>query len=64
MLNEFSGEITLVEGYRDSVRLCRHLCHRVADATIVAVTILGCDDKQSILDVEKRITHRLISIKS
>ena len=31
--------------------------HSVADATIVAAILTSCDDKQAVLNVEKRITH-------
>lgn len=55
--------VALVECDRDTVRLHRHLRHGVADATIVTLAILGCDDKESVLNVEKRITHKRLNFK-
>jgi hypothetical protein len=58
-LDEFSGKVTLVEGYRNAVRLCSYLCYRVADATVVLPVVTGRDDEQAVLDVEKGIAHNV-----
>jgi hypothetical protein len=39
------------------------LCDRVADAAIVAIAILRGDDKESVLDVEKRIANKRFNSK-
>jgi len=56
-LDEFGGQVFFAEGHGNSVGLCRYLFDSIADAAVVATAIVGCDDKQTVLDIEKRIAH-------
>ena len=61
-LNEFGGQIALVEGHGDAVGLHSHLRDGVADTAVVAAAVTRGDDEQAILDVEKGIAHNNIRI--
>ena len=58
-MDEFGGQVALVQGHGDTVGLCRHLCYGVANATIVTPIVTRRDDEQAILDVEKWIAHKI-----
>ncbi len=63
-LDEFGGQIALVEGHGDAVRLHGHLRDGVADTAIVAAAVTRGDDEQAVLDVEKGVAHKNRTIKS
>ena len=58
-MDEFGGQVALVQGHGDTVGLCRYLCYGVANATIVTPIVTRRDDEQAILDVEKWIAHKI-----
>ena len=57
-LDEFGGQIALVESHGDAVGLHSHLRDGIADAAVVAAAVTGGDDEQAVLDVKKGIAHK------
>ena len=58
-LDELGSEVFLAQGHGYTVGLCRNLLNSVADAAIVATAVASCDDEQAVLDIEKRIAHKV-----
>ncbi len=63
-LDKFGGQIALVEGHGDAVRLHGHLRNSVADTAVVAAAVTRGDDEQAVLDVKKGIAHKKRIIES
>jgi len=63
MLDEFGGQVALVEGHGDAVGLHGHLRDGVADTAVVAAAVAGGNDEQAVLDVEKGIAHNDFGFK-
>ena len=57
-LDEFGGQVALVESHGNAVGLHGHLHDGVADAAVVAAAVASGNDKQAVLDIEKGIAHK------